>query len=215
MTRSTARELVKRRLQERTADGWQGDVIDAMVLEALLQIQTYVIEIDPFAFLKIAYVNTVAGTAGEFYAVPDGMWYEFEVGYKATSSSEYKRLERGEYAELRELSSSDGARYALRGPYFAIWPNPSAAVTAGLRVQYMPTLSIGDDSVLSDSVVLPIHRALHMAVVVMAVMMCLGETMEDKTPLATELAMYLNRMPSWYHRGGQPAQIRLSLNRDA
>lgn len=216
MTKGTARAMVRRRLNERAADGWDDLEINELVREALKLVQKWVVKVDAFAFMAIAYVDTIAGTAGEFYALPGDFWYEFEIGYKATGSSSYTRLERDGYETIREFSSDATAKYARRGGYLALWPNPSAAVTAGLRIQYMPTLTTGDDADPdNDDIRLPLHDALHMAVVVWAVMLALGDTQESKSELAGELRMLLEDMPEWYHRGGTPQQVRLSLNRDA
>lgn len=209
MTRGGARTFIRRRLNERVADDLQDTEIDDLINEALKLVQKKVVAVDAYAFVEIAYSDTVAGTAGEFYDAPPGMWYPFEVNYKSSSSAAYVRIKKGDYHSLRE--TGDGAtttRYARYGRYFALWPNPVAAVTQGLRIHYMPTLTVTD-----DADVLPVHDALHMAVVVWAVMLAMGDTMESRTDLANELGTYISDIPEWYHAGGEPSVLKIDTGK--
>lgn len=215
MTKGGCRLFIRRRLNERLPDDLNDLEIDTMMSEALKLVQKRVVAVDAYAFVEIAYSDTVVGTAGEFYDAPPGMWYPFEVNYKSSSSAAYVRLVKKGYHEIREASDTASPRYARYGRYFAVWPNPTVAVAQGLRIHYMPTLSIGDPAVDNDDIELPVHPALHMAVVVWAVMLAMGETMESRTELATELATYLNDIPEWYHAGGDPQVLRIDTGKVA
>ena len=66
--------------------------------------------------------DTIVGSAGEFYDLPNGFWYEVEVGYKATAAqANYVRLSRGSYHDMREADASSVPHYDRVGGFFAIF----------------------------------------------------------------------------------------------
>jgi hypothetical protein len=213
MNGSSAVALIRRRLNERVeADGWDDDALYVLLNEGIKFVQKKVIAVDPYAFVTISHRDTVVGSAGEFYEVPPGMWYEIEVGFKsAASQALYTPLGKGNYHILRSRTTGT-TQYARYGNYFAIWPNPAAAVTSGLRVHFMPTLSMGEKPENATNVI-PLHPAMHMAAVIRAVMYALGDTLESRSELSTELAQELIDIPEYYHSGGDPQQVRVDFGK--
>ena len=214
MTREGARRFARRRLQERTADNWSDAEINELNNEALHLVQKEIIKVSADEFFTIATADTVVGQ--EFYRVPDNFWYEFEIGYKASSSlSDWPVIEKGNYHALK-THVNGSAKYSRRGQYFSIRPIPSQAVTAGLRILYCASLSldVGASEVVRDANVIPVHPALHMAVPIGAALLARGETFDDSTEDGKMWVALIGDIPTFYHAGGQAMQVHLDLRKN-
>jgi len=178
MTRLDLRTLLRRRLQEGTADNWSDAILNTILDHALSRMIGEVKRVDPFAFVTTSLVNTVSGTAT--YAKPADAWGIYEVALLDSATSEYRPIKRIEYDLTRPPNSLTSAptygdtTWYHFGTSVGIYPTPTASVTNGLRYTYFPNDTFADDS---DSPTF--HVSLHYGVVLWAAMIAIGETEDD------------------------------------
>lgn len=207
MNRSTMRTLLQRRISEPVGgDQWSDSDLNSILNEGCHLVQKEIMKLDPHAFIEIDTAPTVNGQ--NLYAKPTGLWYEHEVGIKGTGGSTWEPYNRIEWSDTRlfpipvirrddPYDQNDYERvsrgYVNVGRYFWINPAPTDAVADGLRVVYVPTVEMGEDTDVPA-----IHQALHMAVVVWAQRLILGETHEDIDKVKDELRDLLGDLPEYY-----------------
>lgn len=174
MTLAQLRTMVRRRLQEDVADQWSDSELNDLINVALQRMQTAIMRVHPEAFISIATANVVVGSTlqARFYSLPPGFWYETMLELLGTDG-EYAKLERKSYREARAADEGSDAFYARHGQYFVLAPAPAAAVTNGLRVTFVPTLSLSADT---DVPAIPV--GLHAGIVLWAHLFALPESGE-------------------------------------
>lgn len=199
------RTLLRRRLNETSADLWQDADLNDLLNAGAHRTEKEVLKVDPLAFIYIDQLDIAANQV--FYAKPQGFWYEMEVGYKDSADvTGYRELVKRPYWVARASASGGEVVYAHLGRFFALYPKPSVSVAAGLQLLYVPTLSMA-----ADSDVLDIHLALHMAVVVEAQLLALGETGDSRKELREEKADLVADIPLYY-QSSAGAPDRLSID---
>src|SRR5688500_16498133 len=95
MTRTTMRSMLRRRLQEATADQWSDANLNDLLEVALHLVQKEVMKVRGDAFMVEDSAALVANQ--EFYQLPSGFWYELVVKFRASTSAAYGTLKRGNY----------------------------------------------------------------------------------------------------------------------
>ncbi|MFW9893800.1 MAG: hypothetical protein ACFFFO_16465 [Candidatus Thorarchaeota archaeon] len=190
-----------------TTDNWDQATINNFVNVGYQWMQERVLEVDSEAFLYIDTADIVKDQ--QFYAKPP-MHYEIELGYSDNpSTTDYLPLSLRTYGQLRDPSYVRGAatssdlpdfenQFAHFGDYFYLGWKPSANVTDGLQLSYVPVLAMGSDSDVPE-----LKPNLHYGIALAAAIFALGETPEDVGKLQTNLAMIIQKIPSWYRRTGQ------------
>ncbi len=192
MNRSTMRTLLRRRLNESTADNWQDADLNELLNAGLHLVQKEVLKVDPLAFIHWSKDDIVSGQS--YYPKPQGFWHEIEIAQlDADHPQGYKPMKKQDYNVARELAAGSTEVYCHVGRYFAIFPAPSTSVVDGLQIQWTPTLSMAVDTDVPD-----LHFALHMAVVLMAQKYALGETGDDQRRVKEELVELLSDIPGYY-----------------
>lgn len=203
MIRSTLRNLLRRRLNDSSGDNWTDAELNDLLDEGLHLVQKEVMKFVPDAFMHI-YQGPVT-IADEFYPLPDGFWYELSVGIRANSgSTTFAVIERGNYDRDRGNAAGTTPGYDIRGRFIVFMPRFSFNHLSGFEIQFVPTLSMSSDALAPD-----IHQGLHLAVVVQAQLIALGETIESPTPASDQLKRLIDDIPLFYQRGGEAQQLRL------
>lgn len=203
MTRATIRTLLRRRLNEQTADTWDDNTLDTLINLAYALILKQVRKVDPEAVLFWDYRNTVAGT--NWYEKPSGTRGPVEVGLKkAASDTDWKALTRKPYWIARDWTDASETVYCHRGQYIGIFPAPSASVTNGIQF-----LHAAADTLPTDTDVPKLETTLHYAIVLWASLIAKGESPESDTKDALELVRILGDIPADYGSPdlGQPLAV--------
>jgi hypothetical protein len=190
LTRATIRELVRRRLNEQTADNWTDNVLNTLIDLAYALVLKQVRKVDAEAVLAWDYRDTVAGT--NWYEKPSGTRGPVEVGLKKSSAdTDWTPLKRVAYHVARDWTGD--TVYCHRGTYIGIFPAPTVAVTNGIQMLHAPT-----DTMAVDTDVPKVEQTLHYAIVVWATLIAKGESPESDTKDATELQRIIGDIPLDY-----------------
>lgn len=218
MTYAAIRTLLRRQINEVTAQTWQDSDLDVYIQIALNLLQKEITKIDPEAFRTSENINLVAGTTDYTLATsPTAHSGVLLVERKSTTSSTtYARQVHKDLNIVRDfllngqlVSGAVGDQmngvYAVSGmSVIVISPAPDAAVTAGLRVTLRPVLTQGMDS---DSPQLP--SPLHYTIALLAKTVALGETYQDTALTEKRLNEVLADLPFYYSRDdGEAPQLR-------
>lgn len=209
------RALLRRRVNEATANLWTDPDLNDLLDIGLQQVQQYVQAVDPDAFLFRSRIDLVADQA--LYQLPDNCQGLRAVKKKDPVSGLYERLrpttyERAQDRSEQETDDSDG-EFARFGKFLWILPAPSANQSAGLELDFVPVLSLG-----ADTDVPPIPISLHYAVVLRAEIAAKGETSDGADVALAEFASLMGTIPSWYRpsiAGGAPDSIQVDLGKQA
>ena len=216
MNRGSMRTMLRRRLQEVTADQWADADLNEILDLALSEVQGHVLAVDVEGFLSRSQSNIVAGQT--LYPKPDDLRYEVALKSLDTSSGLYKRIQRRSLRDIQDrlesgtsLSDTGGYEYAHFGAFFLLAPAPSASLAVGLEIDYVPNLSMALDS---DAPALPTQ--LHYAVVLRAHSMALGETGEEIGQPLAEYQKLIQEIPSWYLRdqAAEPNYLSAALGKE-
>lgn len=201
------RTLLRRRLQESTADQWQDSDLNDLLNLGLHEIQKRVVAVDPFFLVYIDEADSVGSQ--DLYKKPVGFWYEFSLEVKDSAAGEYKRIKREDDPEVQLSGNATVQTYSHFGQYFRIKPAPAVNLVDGIRLSYMPTLEMAADSDVPD-----IHLALHMAAVVAAQMVTMGELGVARDTIQAELESLSNPeiIGRYYHRSAADLdQVKVDL----
>lgn len=213
MNRSTARTMLRRRINETTADQWSDPVLNDILDIALQETQKALLAVDPEGVLYRSRIDIVASQA--LYKVPSNLLTLRRLKKLSAVSGLYEGMNLCTYdrAQSRtELADTDETlEFARFGQFLWILPTPTANQTAGLELDFVPLLTWGDDTVAPD---LPLN--LHYAVVLRAAAVALGETSEDGSASLNEWTTICAQIPSWYRpmaSGGAPDMIQVDVGK--
>lgn len=203
MIRSTMRTLLRRRLQDSSGANWSDVELNDLLDEGMRLVQKEVMKFVPDAFMHI--YQAPVTSVDEFYPLPDGFWMELLVRLKGSATAtDYTTLERGNYDRDRENAASTTPAYDIRGRFIVFMPRPNFNANPGYEIQFVPTLSLPSDTLAPE-----IHQGLHLAIVIHAQLIALGETLESPTSAAEQLKRLLDDIPLFYQRGGEAQTLRL------
>jgi hypothetical protein len=215
------RTIVRRILQEETADQWEDSDLDTYLNIGLQWVQRQVMAKDPEAFIWIDTADIV--TDQRYYAKPASMLHEVELGYSEDpTSTEYGRVKRVAFDDMRTeqnprwgvtddmLETTAGAKYAHVGRWFYLGWAPDANITDGLQLIYVPELTMGADTDVPD-----LHPGLHYGVVLISSIFALNETPEDPGKFQTQLQEIVGQIPRYYYRSlADPLPLGLDLGKE-
>ena len=204
MNRGTMRTLLRRRLLEQTTDEWDDTTLNELLNLALPMVRKQVRKVDPEFDVRWELRDTISGTS--WYEKPAGTRGTIEVGLKgAASDTDWTALTRKPYY-LAKLYTSEAERvYCHRGAYIGIFPAPSTSVVQGIQFLHAPTEQLSDDSDVPR-----LEEGLQYAVVCWAELLAKGESPEDDSKAAKELARLLGDIPADYGSIdlSQPTQLQ-------
>jgi hypothetical protein len=208
VTRSTMRTLLRRRLQEVTADQWQDSDLNEILNVGYSMVQTAIMKYHPDAFLYRDIRATEANI--DLYDWPSGFLTIISVEMK-DSSGAYKQIRPMKYKDTLARDSSDTTqRYARVAKYLCLSPAPTSAVAAAIRIWYVPTLSMSADTDIPEVVV-----PLHFAIVLWSQLVAMGERRETAKETESQLSAILGDIPNWYLvSGDEPATLDFDLGKD-
>lgn len=190
MTLATIRTMLRRRLNEQTADNWDDNTLDIIINLAYALVQKQVRKVDPEALIFWDYRDTTVDV--NWYEKPSGTRGPVEVGLKSSASdTTYTALVRKPYWIARDWTGDPV--YCHRGNYIGIFPAPTVSVTSGLSFLHAPT-----DTLAVDADVPKLESTLHYAVVLWASLIAKGETPEDDAKDAKELQRIIGDIPFDY-----------------
>lgn len=202
-TRAQMREWLRRRLNETTADQWSDSALNDYLNQGLVMVQDEIEKVDDEAFVYEDVANTVV--AQQKYPFPTNMKKVLKLEYKASSSADYVELD--QISSWRKIEDPDINQatlvYAMYGRYLYIKPEPTVAVTQGLRLTYVPVLAMGSDSDVPDVV-----SDLHIAIVLFAQLVAFGDSSgaTARTEVKEDLLYHLNRIATTYGRNSGGAE---------
>ncbi len=206
MNDDSMRTMLRRRLNETTAENWEDSVIDDLLNAAFPLVQKEVIKVDPTAFMYIDRAALVADQ--EWYELPSGFWYELRVKVKTSATAtRYTQIKRGAYDADSGRNSNSDRVYDIQGSFITFMAIPDFSVDPGFEIHYVPTLnlkSVSDTSARGPR----LHTALHPAVPLWAHLLAMGETHESPSDTAGVLKALLADIPEFYKRGGEAQQVR-------
>lgn len=198
-TRAQLRTWLRRRLQETTAAQWTDATLNDYVNEGYREVGEAIKGVDPEWLVYQDSHNIVVDQA--LYKFPTNMDTLIELWHRSSTAVEYARLDYRRRRAHEDDTSSSSVSYSVKGRYIQISPTPSTAVTKGLRLDYVPVPSLGEETAVPD-----LPAGLHKGIVFSAQLLALGDTAEttDKAATQKELDRFLVR-----------AQQVFDTNRDA
>jgi hypothetical protein len=189
--------LLRRRIQEVTADNWTDADLITLINLACRDAEIEVLIRDKKAFITVSTANLVVDASR--YPLPAGFVRAHRVEIKDDSAAAgYKPISKiRDYDTYSESGDSvvDEAnpRYAILGDWLKIIPTPNSAVTAGIRLTWVHTVSISD-----ENDILPILLLMHDAIVHRAKILALHETEETAQDSAAEWTRAIDRLQQYY-----------------
>jgi hypothetical protein len=200
MTRAQQLTMLRRRLQEVTAAQWTDAVLNTNLNLGLSYMQKKVLVVDPEAFI---YTDTTPlVNAQRDYPKPVGFNYEIAVYISTNGGTSYTLADAVDYRTIIEAEAS-GVCYAHKGRFFVLYPTPSGASAAGLKIEWVPTLSMGSDDDVPD-----LNTNLHEGIVYRAEMISLGDTSQEAQVAAVELKAVVDDIKMYYRKSAVPERIR-------
>lgn len=193
-TRAQLLTWLRRRLQETSAAQWSDATLQEYINDGYREVAEAIKMVDPEWLVYTDSHNIVANQ--ELYKLPTNCDSIIAVWYKGSASAEYKQLDyrRRLTQDKLDVSASE-VNYSIKGRYIKLSPKPTTAVTAGIKLDYVPVVSLGDDTDVPE-----FPASLHKGIVFAAQLLALGDTAEvsDKQQVQTELDRMLVRAQQTY-----------------
>lgn len=196
MTRLQLRTLLRKRIQEVTADQWTDSDLNLLMEMALYDLEKEILSERGDAFIRI---STCPRTANKTrFLLPAGCIKTVNVEVKTSASSEYLKLKPRKSHKMMEDGSapvSDKPYYDVLGKWLEIRPAVTTTISAGIRLRWVPTLTMDDDTVTPEP-----DLVLHEAIALGAKVKAFQETDEDAKADAERLQQFLSLIPRYYRR---------------
>lgn len=188
MTKATILAVLRRRLQEDTADNWTDSELHELINEAYFWVQMEFYKLNPDGLVHIDYTTIEAGKS--IYPWARGFMYVKELGFLDTSDPlGYRDLgQPRDFWIMRKQPPTVDITWSNLGRHFILFPKPDFTITDGLQKIWVGTLGLANDNDVPE---LPFN---HMSIVVRAQMMAYGETGDSSKELRDELADYMSGM---------------------
>lgn len=207
MTLVQLRTMLRRRLQEVSAAQWTDSTLNSNLNLGLQYMQRKIQAIDP---LWVIYTDTTPLVSSQRdYPKPVGCKFEvFLYVVAAATDTSQDPLTRVDYESIvkQDEHLDLNGSYAHKGRFFSIYPTPSSTANY-LKLEWVPTLSMGSDSDVPDLV-----TDLHEGIVYRAEMISLGDTAQEATRAKEDLAEILNDLPRYYVKSAVPDRIKIDLS---
>lgn len=208
MTKGQMRELLRRRLQEEIAENFDDDELDNLLNIGLHRVQLAIKRAHPDASLHRAVANIENGV--DLYDFPPGFISEYLVETRDSTSSAYGKIKRVNFRDTIDRASGSETVYARTGKWIRISPTPTENVTNGLRIWFVPTLSMSADSDVPD-----IPLVLHEGPVIWANKVALDETGEASKEVSAEWAEFIQLIMETYNvTDADPQYISLDIDKN-
>jgi len=203
LTLATALSLLRRRLQEPTADQWTDADLLILINLGIGSVQKLVQTIDPDAFTIATAQDIVSGTRD--YNWPTGAWVPVAVEW--VGATETTAIEKIPRYEILAAAQGDTPRVTRFGTKLRVTPTPTENVTSGLLVYHIPTLSVA-----ADADAIPFIDPLHILVVLFAEKWAIGDTGEDAAAVQKDIDYEVALLPGYY-RSGADERITVEVDK--
>ena len=204
MIRSTIHTLVRKRLNEATADQWSDADVNSGIDVGYQHLESVILVSDPTAFIKIDRAALVADQPE--YAKPASLINAIELSVLDSSTGKYDVIPVANYADIRDLQTSQQYNWSDYGRYFWLAPAPAAGLAAGLQVKYVPALVLSVDASVPQ-----IAQNYHMAIVLSATIALIGETADGVEKFIAEREYLYGQLRMTYRRDvAGPSHLQIS-----
>ncbi len=197
------RGLLARFLNDTAQDVWSSAELNTLLNLGLHDVQSFIESTEPDAFLFVDETDILYNV--RFYSKPVGITSERELSISDNpATGEYTKMEVTSFELIRKGMAPERS-YAHFGRHFYLSWFPPATIPNGMRVVWVPTLSMATDSDVPD-----VHMRLHYAIVLAAAIKALRETPDDAKTFKEDLAIELQKVPLLYLKsqaGNLPLQI--------
>jgi hypothetical protein len=191
MTRASMRTLLRREIRDTASVDWQNDSdLDDILNMAYTLVQKTIMKSFPEAHLSWDRLDLVSGRS--WYPLPEHFGVSHVAIKYSSADTVWTPLENGAYTDIY-LATSTPAKFTRKGQWIGIFPAPSANITDGLEVLHTPIMTLG-----SDTEVPKIKVPLHLAIVLWAKLICLGETDETAGETRMRIQEIMDDLPNWY-----------------
>lgn len=206
MTLGQMTALLRRRLQEKVADDWLDTDLYELLNLGLRRTQLAIKRVHPDAALNRAFTSLAANV--DLYDVPPGFVSEYLVEL-LNAEGQYKKIRRINFNETVDRPTGEETRYTRTAKWIKISPTPTAAAANGLRIWFVPTLTMSDPSDIPD-----IPLVLHEGPIIWANKIALGETGEASKDLREDWIEFIALILDTYNvTDGDPQHISLDLDK--
>lgn len=207
MTRGQIRSLLRKRIQEDTADQWSDTDLNLLIELALQDLEREVLAQRGDAFTRI---STAPWTEAKTrYLLPAGNLRILSVEVRTSTSAAYKKIRPRRSSAILEANSTGTTTavnlntvYSVFGKWLEINPAPDTTVDAGIRIRWVPSLVMDDDSVVSE-----IELPLHEAIVYGAKEKAFEETEEEAKDAREKKEVIYGSIPRYYRRMDESADV--------
>lgn len=200
MIRSVLRTLLRRQMQEPSADAWADADLNSVLDTACDIVGAKFYGMAPDRAPVTTTLNNFQRVAGGYIyaliALPDGFSRMEDVSLLQADGT-YLQIPKMERAIVEGLLTGADAAWAYFGASVVVGPAPAAVQVNGVRFRHL-----GGIALASDAVSPPFPAHLHMAVVYEAKKILLGETQDDDTPTQRNLDKIYADAPGYYLDGG-------------
>lgn len=213
MNRGTMRTLLRRELRDVAQVQWPTNAdLDDILNYSYSVIQKEIRKHFKEAHLFWDYMNLVAGTS--WYPLPQTFGISQVSAKGASTDTYYTPLKYKRYRDIgpRQIISGGSLvtqiigtqmNYTRRGQWIGLFPAPTVSITSGLEVMHSPIMSMG-----SDDEIARIKVPLHLAIVLHAKLVALGETDADETASTLQrLGEIVNDLGEWYDESSDAEEI--------
>lgn len=191
MTRGQLRTLLQRQLQEPAGgDQWTPAELDEAINFGLAMIEKEVLKVLPQAFCQWDLIDLESGK--NEYALPTNFINVHQVKF-LTSAGTYVRAPGYQYAEIDSDDPPSGNCWAIQGRYLCIRPTPTADLVNGLRLIFIPQLTLAEDTDVP-----PVPFVLHPGIALYAKAMLTEETGEPSDTARQAIVNMCADLPMWW-----------------
>lgn len=145
------REILGRWLQDTLGRQWSDSILTRYVNLGLREVEKHILTFDPESFKCVYTAATTVPSTGKdnFYSYPVGTFAVHEVAYSSDGIN-YVPIPRRALPNIRAMRSVNVPTEMCYVPFdvrhFILWPSPSTAIAAALRVIVAPTIGMADDT---------------------------------------------------------------------
>lgn len=200
-TRVQLRTMLQRRLQDTENAQWTNAVLNEYLNYGYQYMEKRILEVDPMSFI---YTDTAALTVDvSDYPMPSNSMWEVGVYIRGTVGGAYAWLDKIELPWIQAGGSANWdvnpftSGYGRRGRYLVIHPTPSGTIAAGLKLEFVPWLTMGSDTDVPE-----LDVGLHDGIVYRAEEIALGDTAQESVKAREDLAQVVTDISRYYRRSG-------------
>lgn len=200
-TRVQLRTMLQRRLQDTENAQWTNAVLNEYLNYGYQYMEKRILEVDPMAFI---YTDTATITSAvSDYPMPSNSMWEVGVYTRGTSTGDFVWQDKIELPLIQAGGSPNWRSnpyttgYGRRGRYIVLYPTPSATVTAGLQLEFVPWLTMGSDTDVPE-----LDVGLHDGIVYRAEEIALGDTAQEAVKAREDLSQVVTDISRYYRRSG-------------